>query len=119
MYIIKLLYSFKGQINRLEYVWGNIILVSLLAVGIFSSNLFPHPHTDIIKILIALKFVIFVLASLYTLIAIAAKRLKDIGWTLWLIPIILIPYIGIPMHIILIFVPGKKNVNTAEPCVIL
>jgi uncharacterized membrane protein YhaH (DUF805 family) len=106
--IPQLLWSFKGKINRLEYVWAIILAYPLLLLGVFFDKIFYlEPNNLTSQSVIALVFIVTIINFFYIKIAITCKRLSDIGWPLILTPLFLIPVVALCM----IFVPGRTNNN--------
>lgn len=110
MYLLNLLISFRGRVDRLEFIWGFMLSNIIVGILIFFPNLFKHIYGShsIYSVAQAIFFVVGFILFIVSNLALAKKRLYDLQWTTWLLPLFIIPGIDIIMKIIGITVPGKQ-----------
>jgi len=133
MRITNLLFSFKGDIDRGQYLAGWIVVIVLAIIGMFilkAGN--PMPVETIqagvvlsqkidmnnatqLSSMSALKATVASLISLllfafalFGVVAITVKRLRNMGWNVWLAVLLFIPIITHLLTIVCFFVPAKK-----------
>ncbi len=111
MDLFNLLFSFKGRINRLEFLLGVIISLSIAMFFVMLPALFDTIDlaNQLIKLLTIFSYVIGIGGYLIINLIIGAKRLRDLQWPLWLTPLFIVPTIGIVMQLLGMLVPGKYN----------
>jgi uncharacterized membrane protein YhaH (DUF805 family) len=104
-------FSFQGRIGRIRYLaWTLVWMASLfmalgLCVLVFTSSLVAG------GLLIAVVIAAFTFVSFQ----IGAQRLHDAGWSGWLLLLTFVPYIGALFPLLMVLVPGNKNVNRYGP----
>jgi uncharacterized membrane protein YhaH (DUF805 family) len=117
---IKLLWSFYGRIGRLAYLGGLLLNLALAVAGIAaliyldqgkSANVPGRLSDPVLASILLPGFVLFTWAKL----ALAAKRLHDIGKTGWISAVLFIPLIGFIAVIVLLCVRGDDYDNQYGP----
>jgi uncharacterized membrane protein YhaH (DUF805 family) len=87
----RLIFSFKGSINRIEYLCG--LILALVIVFIFTKH--PDPkieaRSSFEEIFLFFKYVTGMILFLVVNAAISVKRLRDLRWTMWLLPLFIMP----------------------------
>lgn len=114
--LISLCLSFRDSITRSEYFFGMLITVlSATTFFILSVEIRPdnqHGGRDILAAIFGLLLVIDLPITLYMLIVLAVKRLRDIGWLTWLAIFSLIPPLSLGLWLLLLLMPKRvKNSN--------
>lgn len=111
MYLLNLLISFKGRIGRLEFVWGVMLSNIIAAVLIFLPDFFKYLNLahSIESIFTAISFVMAFSILLVSNLALAKKRLRDLQWTSWWLPLFIIPVVDLLMKVIGVTIPGKED----------
>lgn len=114
---LKLLWSFHGRIGRLSYLGG--LSLNLGWAGAAIAALFyladgrtagEPPHPAMLPILIA-GFALFTWAKL----ALAAKRLHDLGKSGWISLVLIIPAFGLIAVVFLLVARGDDDHNQYGP----
>lgn len=109
--LLNFLFSIRGQFNRSEYVKANLILsvAFFIAIVVLIWPLFlygqalPIDLGSHFKFLFLLNYLIGFIglgAGLISFFLITIKRLKDMGWSIWLILILVIPIFTWPVILI-------------------
>ena len=91
---VKTLISWDGRLKRLQYL---VVLITIVISVTILGAIFGGKMGTIIAF-----------AGQILLIPSQIKRIRDIGWNPWIWLISLIPYVGIILGLLLLFVPGKK-----------
>lgn len=104
--------NFKGRARRSEYWYfalGNLILLFIAAVidNVAGINFAPIPYGPI--------YLLVLLANFIPSLAVAVRRLHDVGKSGWFYFIILIPFIGAIWLLVLFFTEGERNTNQYGP----
>lgn len=112
MNLLKLLFSFEGNINRLSFFYGTItVFLFMLLFSFIPSILFMlfnmQPH--VARLMAGLFYGIAALVFLSGYVVLAKKRLSDMKWSLWLLAMTFIPIVSNIIFLILLLVPGKIN----------
>jgi len=110
--------QFEGRANRREYwmfqLWNTVFILAALivdhALGIASINM----STVGAEIMIGPLTMVYGLAVVIPNIALACRRLHDIGRTGWLQCVAFVPFVGI---VVLVFygLPGQAEANKYGP----
>jgi uncharacterized membrane protein YhaH (DUF805 family) len=113
----KLLWSFYGRIGRLTYLGGQLLNLALavgalaalvyLDKGQWGANAPGRLSEPVLVSIFLVGFALFTWAKL----ALAAKRLHDIGQTGWISLVLFIPFIGFVAVIVLLCVRGNEYDN--------
>jgi uncharacterized membrane protein YhaH (DUF805 family) len=99
----------EGRMGRLNFATWSIaitVLAALAAVLLLSGLTLLNP---------TVAGVIVVTGSLVANLAINVKRLHDINWSGWLVLLSLVPYVGLIIPLILLFMPGTQGANRFGP----
>jgi uncharacterized membrane protein YhaH (DUF805 family) len=119
---LTLLWSFYGHIGRLAYLGGTLLIIALVAVGIFGIGYLiqalgyviqgqPKTLTREGELLIVSAIIVGGILITWAKLALAAKRFHDLGNTGWLCLLLFIPLVGLIAFIYLLFVRGNDHDN--------
>jgi uncharacterized membrane protein YhaH (DUF805 family) len=117
---IKLLWSFYGRIGRRAYAGGLLLNLALAAAAIaaviYLGKDQPRaqpggPLDPLVAYIILPGFLLFSWAKL----ALAAKRLHDLGKSGWICLVLFIPFLGLIAVIFLLFARGDDYDNAYGP----
>lgn len=92
--------DFNGRARRSEYWWFALFCIVLQVVVSMISSLLAN---------------VLVLALLLPSLAVGARRLHDINKTAWFLLLLLIPFIGALILIIMYCLEGTKGPNQYGP----
>lgn len=95
---MELLFSFKGKIGRLKFL-GFGVLYAFLYLFILGST------SDLVGGLATVAY-------LYISTTLSVKRLRDIGYSPWLILLYIVPIAGIVLYFMLLFIRGEKGTGS-------
>lgn len=106
--------DFEGRASRGEY-WRFVLMYLLIvAVVLFIcaslSSFTPVSGTTGVSLGLVVLLILSV-GFIIPGIAVAVRRVHDIGWTGWSVLVGLIPFVGLPIAIILMAIPGNRNGN--------
>lgn len=104
-----LLLSFKGRVNRTQYLIGMLILVVIAFLFSFSQGYVTIASHDAIKLLAVIVVIFFIGIFITGYLALNIKRLRDIGWNQWLILLFFIPIVMQIMQVLCLVIPGKEK----------
>ena len=106
-HLVRVLFSYKGRINRKTYwlcFFGSFGILFLCGIP---RIVFPEQYTPFTSLLILLIYPL-----IYSQIPIHVKRLHDINLSGWWVLIFMIPFIGILLSFIICgCTPGTKGIN--------
>lgn len=91
---MELLFSFKGKVGRGIFFGLSIIYLFIYLVVIAYSS----------DTVIGSLFFVY----LFFNITLVVKRLRDVNYSLWLVLVYIIPLVGIPIYIKLVFMRGEE-----------
>jgi len=102
-------FSFKGKIKRKEFILFGLIFPNLIWLAIIVGIKFSGGCSSDN----CFYFIAFLGITLGIWINIAAtvKRLRDIGWSIWWIILMFLPYVNLIFIIILMIKPSKVDYN--------
>jgi uncharacterized membrane protein YhaH (DUF805 family) len=112
MNILKLLFSFKGSISRVEYLAGFGIGLLIGAILLLLNSII-NTHDDhsnlsnILKLLKAATYLSTMFMIVIAQLALASKRLRNIQWSQWLLLLFPVPFVHLGLLMAFLFVPGK------------
>jgi len=114
---------FRGRINRVEWVVGNVlVLLPTAAVGLLQSgtlSILNKTSDTVLTMALVILLPLGLLALLFTLIvgvALNIRRLHDLGHSGWTILVAMIPLVNIVFYFYLALKPGIATSNTyGEP----
>ena len=106
--------DFEGRASRSEY-WNFFLVYQLLFVAILFTCAFLSYISPLSSAVgVGVGLVILMLISVVMVIpsvAVAVRRLHDLGWSGRPVLLALIPFVGIPAVLILMALPGKTATN--------
>lgn len=108
-----LFFGFRGRIARKSYILS--VLFLLLPQFIMLGQMVQNSQNSTALVFWFLVWITTVVATLWSLFALAVKRLHDLGVTGWLALIILFPTINWIFLLALAFVPSKQETNEWGP----
>ncbi|MBY0562551.1 MAG: DUF805 domain-containing protein [Hyphomonadaceae bacterium] len=104
-----------GRARRSEFGWfmlfsiGVMLVTMLLDVGLFGTD--PYTNSANSIVITALTW----LALLAPSVAVSSRRAHDVGWSGWLAALVVIPYLGLLVVLLLVFIPGQPGANQHGP----
>jgi uncharacterized membrane protein YhaH (DUF805 family) len=98
---------FPQRLHRLDYFVRILVADAILWLLLNSTS--PSDPTLGGLRLAGIFLGLFVL-GIYSLFFVLLPRTRDVGWNSWLVIIGLFPYIGLLLHLVLLFVPPKRDV---------
>lgn len=117
MQLTHVLFSLKGRINRVEFLFGSIVAILIAGFFLFlpmffSSNSTPESGVSSFKSIATMtSYVLGFLTIVYVkMISLTCKRLRDMDFSVWCILLFLIPGLNF-LYILLYFYPGKKLIS--------
>lgn len=106
--------DFEGRASRGEY-WHfmliyQLIVAIILFICVAISYVTPVSGTTGVSLGLVILFVLSI-GFIIPGVAVAIRRLHDVGWSGWPILLALVPFVGIPVVLILMALPGKTVSN--------
>ena len=108
-----LFFSLKGRIARKSYILS--VLFLLLPQIVVVVQMVQNSTNEAALVFWFLSWVVIGIATLWSLIALAVKRLHDLSVTGWLALIIVFPTINWIFLVALAFIPSKQETNEWGP----
>lgn len=117
-YLFKLLFDYRGKIDRLEYFVGSVLTILLLfwmallyalVVDFLIECCSDHFFHKIVEIILILFFVVIVSIFYYMQSVLNVKRLRDIWKDPWLAVLYFFSLIGIFFQLYLLFASSKEK----------
>lgn len=106
--------DFEGRASRGEYWHFMLIYQLIVAIILFTcaaiSCVTPVSGTTGVSLGLVILFVLSI-GFIIPGVAVAVRRLHDVGWSGWPILLALVPFVGIPVVLILMALPGKTVSN--------
>ena len=106
--------DFEGRGSRSEY-WHFMLGYQLLfATLLFVCALFSYISPESGTLSVGLGLTVLAILSLGLIIpwiAATVRRLHDIGWSGWIALIGLLPFVGLPVLLVIMAWPGQQGVN--------
>lgn len=106
--------DFEGRASRGEYWHFMLIYQLIVAIILFIcaaiSRVTPVSGTTGVSLGLVILFVLSI-GFIIPGVAVAVRRLHDVGWSGWPILLALVPFVGIPVVLILMALPGKTVSN--------
>lgn len=106
--------DFEGRASRGEYWHFMLIYQLIVAIILFicAAIRYVTPVSGTTGVSLGLV-ILFVLSIGFIIpgVAVAIRRLHDVGWSGWPILLALVPFVGIPVVLILMALPGKTVSN--------
>ncbi len=104
-----LFFGFAGRIRRSTYMWSAVLIVMFHAYVLI--QIVTTPEDSIAFGLWGLVFLGLLLVSIWTIVALSAKRLHDIGFSGFLALAMFIPMVALICFGVLCFLPGQPGRN--------
>lgn len=106
--------DFEGRASRGEY-WRfmlsyQLIVAIILFICAAISCVTPVSGTTGVALGLVVLFILSI-GFIIPGVAVAVRRLHDVGWSGWPILLALVPFVGIPVVLILMALPGKTVSN--------
>ena len=97
---------FPKRLHRISYLVRIVVadFCVWLLLSISSSNDPTLGGLQLVTIFVGM----FVIAT-YSLFFVLLPRVRDAGWSAWLILLGLLPYIGPVFHLVMLFIPPKRD----------
>ncbi|PGH39440.1 MAG: hypothetical protein CRN43_09085 [Candidatus Nephrothrix sp. EaCA] len=102
--------NFSGRARRREY-WYFRLFSFIFGLGIFIIPITLEMHGDIFRGLFVILFLLYVLAVIIAGLAVAVRRLHDVGESGWSLLISLIPVIGSIWLLVLMLTDSEAGEN--------
>jgi uncharacterized membrane protein YhaH (DUF805 family) len=107
------LFGFSGRIARQSFILGILFMMSLFTVVI--ARIVAVEGRDGSTAFWGLVFLALGAASVVSMLAMAAKRLHDLGFTGFFAVLVLIPGIDLIVMILLMVLPSEPATNAYGP----
>ncbi len=106
--------NFEGRASRSEY-WHfmlvyQLIIATILFICAAISCIIPVSGTTGVALGLVVLFILSI-GFIIPGIAVAVRRLHDVGWSGWFVLVGFIPFVGVPIMLILMALPGKSAAN--------
>ena len=106
--------DFEGRASRGEY-WRfmlsyQLIVAIILFICAAISCVTPVSGTTGVALGLVVLFILSI-GFIIPGIAVAVRRLHDVGWSGWFVLVGFIPFVGVPIMLILMALPGKSAAN--------
>ena len=106
--------DFEGRASRGEY-WRfmlsyQLIVAIILFICAAISCVTPVSGTTWVALGLVVLFILSI-GFIIPGVAVAVRRLHDVGWSGWFVLVGLIPFVGVPIMLILMALPGKSAAN--------
>lgn len=106
-------FAFGGKTKRIDY-WlcfagQTIVSLVLLTIGFLFVALFPTATEEGIVILLTFPIIVYSFFALIPYISIHVRRLRDAGFSPWLLLLLLIPYVGNFVVFVFTLQPSKNK----------
>ena len=106
--------DFEGRASRSEYWHFMLVYQLIIAIILFIcaaiSCVIPVSGTTGVGLGLVVLFILSI-GFIIPGVAVAVRRLHDLGWSGWPVLLALIPFVGIPAVLILMALPGKTAAN--------
>lgn len=106
--------NFEGRASRSEYWHFMLVYQLIIAIILFIcaaiSCVIPVSGTTGVALGLVVLFILSI-GFIIPGIAVAVRRLHDVGWSGWFVLVGLIPFVGVPIMLILMALPGKSVAN--------
>lgn len=106
--------NFEGRASRSEYWHFMLVYQLIIAIILFIcaaiSCVIPVSGTTGVALGLVVLFILSI-GFIIPGVAVAVRRLHDVGWSGWFVLVGLIPFVGVPIMLILMALPGKSAAN--------
>lgn len=92
---------------------GQALMLSVLAVIVVMIVKTPDNSPDLVGLGLAL--IVAGLVSIWGVLALSAKRLHDLGWSIGVIILLFVPMVTMVFLLILAIMPGSQETNPHGP----
>ncbi|MBL4725666.1 MAG: DUF805 domain-containing protein [Rhizobiaceae bacterium] len=92
---------------------GQALMLSIIAVIVVMIVKTPENSPDLVGLGLAL--LVAGLASFWSVLALCAKRLHDLGWSIGVIIFLFVPPVAMVFLLILAIMPGSQETNPHGP----
>lgn len=99
--------DFGGRATRTQY-WAFVGFNFLVYIALFILTAMLGQMSDSLATLSGIIYMLFSLAIFLPSLAIAARRLRDGGFSPWLLLLWLVPFVGGLILLVLFLLPSKK-----------
>lgn len=100
--------NMDGRIGRLRYLaWGFVATAALLALIIVGTllNILITPWIGLpISVVGYIAFTVIA-------VIIAGQRVHDLGWSAWMLLLMIVPLVNVVFGLVMLFMPGNKDAN--------
>ena len=116
MNLFKLLWSFDGRIGRIAYAAGSLLNLILIFIA-FAIVTHGWRPSGVLSAMLGtmLPLMTVMVVSCWAQLALAAKRLQDLGISGLFSLLLLIPGVGMFVIVALVIPPGEDNDNPYGP----
>ena len=104
-----LFFRFSGRVGRAAYFLGGLLVAIMQAFPLYRFTLVPQGTAE--SETWATLFLVAFLASLWSNVALAVKRLHDFGKPGMLALVLFVPIVSIAAFLLLCLFPGDKGPN--------
>lgn len=109
-------YKPSGRIGRLRYLaysttFGLCYLPIVILMGILFTMLLEGTSADLAMTLMTLLYVILMVGNLYSMFALARRRLHDLNKSGWWSLLFFVPFANIALVLYLLFARGDDYIN--------
>jgi uncharacterized membrane protein YhaH (DUF805 family) len=117
MNLLKLLFSSDGRIGRITYAAGSLLnlILMLIAIAIVTHRGLGSHGAFSMMLSSMLPMMIIMVLCCWAQLALAAKRLQDLGISGLFSLLLLIPFVGVIVTVGLLIPPGEDNDNLYGP----
>ena len=105
--------NFNGRARRSEYWWFALANFIIAIIAMVLDNVLHINFSDEVRY--GPIYVIFALATFIPGLAVAVRRLHDVGKSGWFYFIVLIPLVGAIWLLVLFFTEGERMTNQYGP----
>ncbi|WP_455189957.1 DUF805 domain-containing protein [Foliimonas ilicis] len=102
-------FRFQGRVSRMAYFLGGLLIAIAQAFPLYRATLVPQDSTS--GEMWASIFMVALIASLWSNVALGVKRLHDFGKPGIAAIALFIPIVSIAIFLVLCFFPGDRGPN--------
>ena len=113
--LLQLLFSPHGRLNRLQYflIWLGIFVSFWVIIALMwgTAVIFGGEGGDMNNFVwgtLGILLLVYMVLVTYIGIVTAIKRLRDIGWSPWLVLLFLVPIVNLILGLLLLVMPSKE-----------
>lgn len=105
------LFRFRGRRNRRSYILYGLAAGALLLVLTSVLVIVGASSGDNVGTAVAVAWLAGLLPFSLSVCAVTSQRCRDAGWTGWIAILVLVPYLGAAVFLVLCLVPGDRDAN--------